>query len=119
MPQQNNNRLRCDSAFESCENIAVNESSSIVTLLNTRSLENMPLTLLKNLALWKVIFCMSYRNQIRIDHDTFNIKRSLNGFDIFFNNSREQTFPNLVICLHKNLSLVSTISYWVFLFLII
>ena len=52
------------------------------------------------------ILCLT-ETRIRIDQDTFNIKQTLNGFDVFFNNSSEQTFLNLAICLHKNVTFVS------------
>ena len=93
------NRFRCVRAFECHENTAVNECSFTVKFSQKH------LTLLKNLALWKVIFNVS-ETQIRIGHVPFNSKQTLDSFDVFFNNSCEQTFINLGICLHKNVSLM-------------
>ena len=78
------NRLRCDSAFEYCENIAVNECSITVTLLNTRSLKKHAIEIAKESCLMESdILCLT-ETQIRIDQDTFNIKQTLNAFDVFF-----------------------------------
>ena len=41
-------RLRCDSAFECCEKIAVNECSLTVTLLNIRSLKKYAIDIAKD-----------------------------------------------------------------------
>ena len=101
------NRLRCDSAFEPCQNIAVDEYSLTVTLLNTSSLKKHAIDIAKESSLMESdILCLT-ETQTRIDQDTSNIEQTLNTFDVFFNNSSEQSFLNLAICLYRDILLVS------------
>ena len=77
------NQLRCDSAFECCENIAANECSLTVTLLNTRCLKKHAIDLaIESCLIESDILCLT-ETQIRIVQDTFNIKQTLNGFDVY------------------------------------
>lgn len=105
--------MRCDSAFECCENIAVNASNLTVTLLNIRSLKNDAIDFAEESCFMECDMLCLTETQITIDQDNFNRKQTLNGFHVF-NNSSEQTLLNITICFRKNVSLLSRNNLLVF-----